>query len=135
MLLPTDSHVAVVDGERFLLMRNRGTATEPALELEAEPDVADFGESGASGHHDTNAKSDAYRTQDKLDHAAGVAGWLNREVLGHRIEQLLIIADPDTLGELRRHYHKQTEGALLGELPKLLTGKPGPDIAKAIVAA
>lgn len=135
MQIPGNAHVAIVDGQRFLLMRNGGTAMEPRLELVDEPDVSEFGESGAVGHHDTDAKSDAYRTQDKLDHAAGVAGWLNHAALQHRIEALLIVADRDTLGEMRRHYHKATEAIVLAELDKQLTGMPGPDIAKVIAAA
>lgn len=59
MILPADTHVAIVDGERFLLTRNRGTATEPVLAAFDEPDVSGMGESGASGHRDTDAKSDA----------------------------------------------------------------------------
>lgn len=133
MKLPANAHVAVADGQRFLLMRNCGTATDPKLELAAEPDVSESGESGAEGHHDP--RSDDYREQDKMDHAAGIAGWLNKAVLQHRVERLLVVADPDTLGEMRRHYHKETQGALIGELHKQLTGVPGPDILKAIEAA
>ena len=135
MQIPNNAHVAIVDGERFLLMRNRGRGLAPELELEAEPDVGGFGESGAAGHHDTDAKSDAWRTQDKHDHAAGVAGWLNRAVDENRVEQLLVVADPDTLGEMRRHYSKGTQAALVGELDKQLTGMPGPDIAKVLATA
>jgi len=135
MKLPANAHVAVVDGERFLLMRNCGTATEPKLELEAEPDVSECGESGASGHHDTDAKSDDYHTQDKLDHAAGVAGWLNRAVLRNEIDKLLIVADPDSLGEMRKHMQVRTHAAVIGELDKQLTGMPGPDILKVLEAA
>lgn len=135
MNIPPNAHVAVLDGERFLLLRNRGTATQPELEVTARPDVSECGESGAAGHHDTDGKSDAYRTQDKLDHAAGVAGWLNRAVLENEIENLLIVADPDSLGELRRHMHIRTEAAVIGELDKQLTGMPGPDILKALEAA
>lgn len=132
MQLPPNAHVAVVDGTRFLLFR---ADSGDALVFEDEPDVSDSGESGARGHHDTEAKSDDYHTQDKLDHAAGVAGWLNHSVSQHKIAKLLIVADPDTLGEMRRHYDKGLEAALVGEIDKLLTGMPGPDIAKAIAAA
>ena len=135
MKLPANAHVAIVDGQRFVLMRNCGTGDAPTLEFEEEPDVTDMGESGAFGHHDTDAKSDNSRTMDKLDHAAGVAGWLNRAVLTHKVAQLLVVADPDTLGEMRRHYHKTLEAALIGEIDKQLTGMPGPDIEKAIAAA
>ncbi|MBX9897498.1 MAG: host attachment protein [Qipengyuania sp.] len=133
MKLPAQAHVAIADGTRFLLMRNTGTATEPALELAAEPDVSETGESGAVGHNDP--RGDDYRTQEKLDRAAGIAGWLNGQVLEHRIEQLLIVADPDTLGEMRKHYRKETEGALIGELDKQVTGMPGPEILRVIEAA
>ncbi len=133
MKIPAQAHVAIADGARFLLMRNSGTSAEPKLELVFEPDVAESGESGGMGHHDP--RSDDYQTHDKLDHAAGIAGWLNYAVLQHRVEQLLVVADPDTLGEMRRHYHKETEAVLIGELDKQLTGMPGPDILKVIEAA
>ena len=46
-----------------------------------------------------------------------------------------MVADPDTLGEMRRHYGKGTQAALVGEIDKLLTGMPGPEIARVIEAA
>ena len=133
MRIPAHAHVAIVDGERFVLMRNGGTPDEPRLDFVGEPELADDAESGATGHHDP--RSDDYRTQDKLDHAAGVADWLNRSVLKHRIEHLIVAADPDTLGEMRRHYHTETKAVLVEEVDKQLTGMPGPDILKAIEAA
>ena len=133
MQLPANAHVAIADGERFLLMRNAGSADEARLELVEEPDLDGERESGAFGHHDP--RSDDYHTQDKLDHAGAVASWLNRAVLQHRIEQLIVVADPDTLGEMRRHYHKATQGVLVEELDKQVTGMPGPGILKAIEAA
>lgn len=134
MKLPAQSHVAVVDGERFLLMRNCGTAADPLLAFESEPTVDETNHSAGMRHQD-DARKATIEPMHKFAHAAGVAGWLNHEVLTHQIESLLVIADPDTLGEMRRHYHKETQAALLGELGKQLTGRPGPDIMKAIEAA
>ena len=133
MQVPANAHVALADGERLLLMRNTGTTTDPRLELVDEPSLEGEQESGARGHHDP--KSDDYHEQDKLDHAASAASWLNRAVLQHKIEQLIVAAAPDTLGEMRQHYHKETQGALVEEIPKQLTGMPGPEILKAIEAA
>ena len=67
------------------------------------------------------------------DHRIG--NRLRVHLLDHRVEQLLVIADRSSLGEMRRHYHKQTEAVLLGEIDKQLTGLPSPDILKAIEAA
>ena len=133
MLIPANAHVALADGERFLLMRNAGSATEARLELIAEPSLKDEEESGARGHNDP--KSDDYHEQDKLDHAASAASWLNRQVMQHRIEQLILVAAPDTLGEMRQHLHKETQGVVIEEIAKQLTGMPGPEIARAIEAA
>lgn len=133
MLIPSNTHVALADGTRFLLMRNAGSANEARLELVEEPSLEGEDESGAPGHNDP--RSDDYREQDKLDHAASAASWLNRQVLQHRIEQLILVAAPDTLGEMRRHLHKETEAVVVREIAKQLTGVPGPDIVKAIEAA
>ncbi|MXO75182.1 attachment protein [Altererythrobacter aerius] len=133
MKIPANAHVAVVDGERFVLMRNAGTVADAKLAHVDDPSLDGEDESGAHGHNDP--RSDDYRTQEKLDHAASVASWLNRAVLQHRIESLIIVADPDTMGELRRHYHTALQDVLVGELAKQLTGMPGPDILKAIEAA
>jgi protein required for attachment to host cells len=134
MKLPANAHVAVVDGERFLLMRNCGSTAEPLLESEGQPAVDETNYSAGMRHQDVARKA-TVEPFDKFAHAAGAAEWLNRAVLSHRIDRLLVIADPDTLGEMRHHYHKETRNALLGELDKQLTGKPGPDILKAIQAA
>lgn len=134
MQLPAETHVAIVDGERFLLMRNCGTLTEPSLELVAEPSVEETNKSAGVQEHES-AHRRGGEPHDRAAHAAGVTDWLNARVLQHEIESLLIVADPSTLGEMRRHYHKETESVLLGELDKQLTGIPGPDILQAIQAA
>ncbi len=133
MQLPENSHVAIADGVRFLLMRNAGTAEDARLEFVEEPSLEGEQESGAFGHHDP--KSDDYHTQEKLDHAASAASWLNSAVLEHRIDKLVVVADPDTLGEMRRHYHTETKDVLIEELDKQVTGMPGPEILKVIEAA
>lgn len=56
-----------------------------------------------------------------------MADWLNQQVLARRIERLVVIAPARTLGELRRHYHKELADALLGELTRELTGR-GPQV-------
>lgn len=119
MKLPAGAYVAVVDGENFLLMRNCGTATDPALASEGRPAVGETSKDGGKRDHE-GAHTRGGEPLDKAAHAAGVADWLNHEVLNHRIRQLLVIADPDTLGEMRRHYHKETEAALLGEMARQL---------------
>lgn len=67
--------------------------------------------------------------------AAEAAAMLKRRALANEFERLIIIAPPKTLGELRKHYHKEVEQRLTGELAKDLTGHPIPDIEKALLNA
>ena len=54
MQLPANTHVAVVDGSRFLLMRQCGTTPEPALELEAEPEIAETNKDAGKRDHESS---------------------------------------------------------------------------------
>ena len=67
--------------------------------------------------------------------AAGTAELLNRQVLGGQIDNLIIIAAPRTLGELRKHYHQKLSAVLIGEIAKDLTGHSAQEIEKAVAGA
>lgn len=124
MLLPHNAHVAVVDGGHFLLFRNSGNEQSPALTSVELPTGAEPSRNAHEG--------DSPRQDVEASHAAAVAEALNAAVLGHKIDHLVIIADPRTLGDMRKVYHKQLEQKLLGEITKTLTSHPVEDILQAI---
>ena len=134
MILPANTHVAVVDSQHFLLMRNKGTATEPRLESDGTPDVSMSNKNAGMRHMDDRGKKEGKENLDKAAHAAGVVEWLNKAVLDRRIDKLVVVADPDTLGEMRRQYSQHLQAALLGELDRQLVKLPGPDLVRAIEA-
>ena len=122
MLLPHGTVIALIDGKNFELYRNTGNEAEPQLSSQSAPKLDTLNHSGV-GHHSTPGNhADGQVAEDV--HASAAAQWLNSEVLGHRIAQLVVIAAPRTLGEMRRHYHKQLEKVLLREVNKDLIGKP-----------
>jgi len=67
--------------------------------------------------------------------AAEAADLLKRRAIANDYEQLIVIAPPGTLGELRKHYDKHVEQRIAGEIPKDLTGHPIPDIEQALMNA
>lgn len=67
--------------------------------------------------------------------AAEAAELLKKRALANNYESLIVVAPPKTLGELRKHYHKEVENRLTGELDKDLTGHPIDEIEKALQAA
>ena len=131
MLLPHGTIVALVDGEKFELFRNSGNEAQPELAGMPSPSL-DESRHNAGQRQDSNKGNPSGHHHLEDSHAAAVAEWLNQQVLGHKIEHLVIIAAPRTLGEMRRHYHKQLEAVLLVELAKDLAGKSGPDLIAAL---
>lgn len=71
--------------------------------------------------------------EDKF--AAEAADLLKRRALNNEIESLIIVAPPQTLGELRKHYHKEVEARIAGEIAKDLTNMPVPEIEKVLQAS
>ena len=134
MLLPKGTVFALVDGEHFELYRNAGLEAEPKLESLPVPDLAATNYSVGVRDHD-EAPNDRASTLEEKAHAAAVAEWLNQQVLQHKIDKLVIVADPRSLGEMRRHYHKALEDVLVGDLDRTLTGASQDEIIKVLRAA
>ncbi len=128
MLLPHGTVFALVDGEKFELYRNAGNEAHPQLEPVAVPAVENTNYSSTARDHDKVSRLGFGAPKDKLDrmeeraHAVAVAEWLNQEVLQHRIASLVIMADPRSLGEMRRRYHKQLQNVLLCDVDATMTG-------------
>ena len=133
MLLPHGVVIALVDGTKFELYRNGGMEAEPHLEQLPTPKLDEHNK-GSGGHHYSSAGNPQEHLLEEDAHAAAVAGWLNDQVLGHKLERLVVIAAPRTLGELRKHYHGQTAAAIHGELSKDLVGARPQHILEALRA-
>jgi protein required for attachment to host cells len=138
MLLPNGTVFALVDGENFELYRNSGIEAEPQLTAIPVPRLEATNFSAGARAHDAGSRHKARTgdgSNDALDesaHVAAVTDWLNRQVLEHEIDQLVIVADPRSLGEMRRHYHKQLKQALVGEVAKTMTGRSAAEIVRVL---
>jgi protein required for attachment to host cells len=130
MLLPHGAVIAIVDGQNFELYRNAGDEAAPELVALPAPKLDANNHSGTSHHSRPGNHADSLAGEDAHAHAA--ATWLNGQVLSHKLKDLVVIAPPRTLGELRKHYHKLTGRALRKELHKDLIGKQPTDILHAL---
>lgn len=135
MKVPHKAHVALIDGTRFVLMRNMGQPFEPQLEFVSDLDLELTNFSAAVRNQDTASPRGDGAQLDDLAHGAAAAEWLNARALDGQIESLVVVAEPKVLGELRRHVHPALAAKIAGELAKNLVGRPGPDIEKALVNA
>ncbi len=130
MLLPHGAVVAVIDGEHLNLFKNSGNEQEMRLTAMDAPKLSDEGGPAASkSSGSANPEPGQHGEDAYVRHAAD---YLNSQVLGHKIEKLVVIAAPRALGELRKHWHKQTEAVIEKEISKTLTGASIADIEKAL---
>lgn len=133
MNLPSNALVAVVDGEKLALFRNSGNASEVQLKAVDTPALEDR-VVGSPGRVSSDANPDN-DTQAEDGHAMSVAQALNNWALKNKFDKLVVIAAPKTMGELRKHWHKEVEGAIIGEITKTLTNASIEEITKSIEAA
>lgn len=146
MQLPHKSVVLVADGRKMLLLRNEGDATHPNLTVEhaqeqdnpATRDQATDSAGRASspqGAAQSSVEPTDFHQLEEDRFAAEAAAMLKKRALSNDYESLIVVAPPRTLGELRKHYHKEVSERLKGEIDKDLTGHPIADIEKALIAA
>ena len=145
MQVPNGSCVVVADGKKMLFFRNEGDAEFMKLEVERKREqdnpatrdqkTAEAGRafpSSGPGHHAYSETDFHQLEEDRF--AAETAEILKKRALNNDFDSLIVVAPPRTLGELRKHYHKEVEKRLSGEIAKDLTGHPVEQIEKIIAA-
>ncbi len=131
MMLSHGDLVAVADGASLKLFRNK--AVEPDIDLVeiAHPAIIPSNAGSGSRHRNDSFNPDADRKAEDRFTAASAAQ-LNRMALDGALARVFIIADPRTLGELRKHFHVALQDKIVGELAKDLSSHSVHDIAMAV---
>jgi len=135
MQIPHNAHVALANGQRFLVMRNVGQPLAPKFEQVQSLDLELTNFSAGVRHQDPAGQRNGSTDIDELAHGAAIAEWLNKRTLDGELEAVVIAADPKTLGQIRQHCHKELQSRIVGELAKDLTNQPVPAIEQVLAAA
>jgi len=145
MPLANNALVLVTDGRKTLFFRNEGDENQIDLRTEDFDEREDLKDRemktdapGAIGQSAGYSGRVAYEETDfhQLEEdrwAMAAAEEVNKRVLRNDFDQLVIVAPPKTLGQIRKKLHKEAERRLLCEIPKEMTGRPTPDIEALIV--
>lgn len=134
MKVPHQALVALANGEKFVLLRNVGSPFEPKLEHVADLDLELTNFSAGVRHQDSAGQRNGTTDIDELAHGAAIAGWLNSRALDGELGELVIAADPKTLGQIRQRCHKEVKNLIAGEVAKDLVNSPIPDIERILAA-
>lgn len=114
-MLPHNALVVVADGHSARLFRN---TAKHGLEL-AETEQLTLASLNKPKVGD--AIPDVVPGDDPDLFAAQLADHLNAMVLKHKVDDIAVIADPSTLGVLRKRYHKELQFRLRKEVTKNLS--------------
>lgn len=141
MRVPHNSFILVADGKKSLFFRNEGDGEFPNLIVERKDvhespkdgdqksDAAGASRSSMGGGGSAMEEADFHQLEEDR-FAAETADLLKQRALRNGFDSLIIVAPPRTLGELRKHYHKEVERRIVGEIPKDLTGHPVEEIER-----
>ena len=144
MKIASGTIVLVADGAKMLLLRNNGEAFHPEFDViahrtidnppnrEQMSDAPGLSFSSAGTGRSAYQESDPHQARED-GFAAGAAVAL-AEAVGKSEGNVIVVAPPDTLSVLRRHYDRVTRDRLITEIDKDLTGHPIPEITRLLMA-
>ncbi|MCK8462442.1 host attachment family protein [Aliiroseovarius sp. S1339] len=146
MKLKTDTWVVVADGTKYLLLNNVGFPTRLDLRVLKHdqidvPQTQDLARDRAGRQHErfrpgvSGFKQNNQHEALETAFAKQLVTELNKRAEQKRFNEIVIIADPETLGEMRPAYGAPLKERLVGEIPKDLTNLPIPDIEAVVNAA
>lgn len=127
--IPAQAMIVVADGESARIFRNVGTDVTLSLQqhdLLTLQNVNDDGPSGSAPPEQTE------RQTDEATFAKQLSNRLNHGALTNAYAHLVLVADPQTLGQMRPQLHKETVKRLVAEHAKTLTNESLHDIEKAL---
>ena len=136
----------VADGEKALFLKNEGDTTYPNFEVvreigQSNPPTREQGSDrpgrfndGPSAHRSAVADTDWHKV-GKVRFADEIADRLYTMVHRGDFKEILLIAPPLVLGELRKKLHQEVTDRIVGEIPKTLTNQAVFDIENLLLAA
>lgn len=127
--IPHGAFIVVADGTRAHFYRNTGNESHIALTSDGDLKPAHLDDDGPAG------KSPPERSKQETDEATfakQLANELYRRAQRGDFAALVLIADPQTLGQIRPSLHKEVRSRLVIEIAKTLTKASIADIQDAL---
>ncbi|CUH63714.1 Protein required for attachment to host cells [Thalassovita gelatinovora] len=143
--MPKSLWIVVADGAKALFVQNVSDTIDPDLRVmrvdEIDiPNTAKLGteqpgrRDGPAGAGRSAIEPTDWHRLAKEEFASTIAALLNKWAQAGGITDLVIVAPPQTLGELRAALSPKVTGVVRAEMAKDLTNHTLPDIAKLVMA-
>lgn len=142
MIIRNKALVLVADGKRYLLLRNAGTLDKPVLMFEGggeqeNPSTHEQGSDGPGRTSSGNGHGSGRSAMEQTDFhqleedrfAADIAQMLGRLAEANDFAELIVVAPPRTLAEMRKKFDRKVADKVVAEVAKDLTKHPVDEIA------
>jgi protein required for attachment to host cells len=143
--LKNGTWVLIADGEKALILENQTDGADPHLDVvrkeeQENPPNRDQAANrrgrfndGPSVHRSAVDDTDWHQlAKDRF--ARDLAEILYKQAHQGHFDELVLVADPGTLGELRGELHQEVSNKVVGEVPKTLTNHPIDEIEKIVAS-
>ena len=130
--VPPDALVVVADGAKAILLRNTGTGSELALKEEKRITPKSLSAEGGQGPSGSRPGDQTIHQTEEATFAKQLADALYAMRHKGDYKQIVLIADPQTLGQMRECLHKEIEASMVFTLAKDYTNQSVADIQKAL---
>jgi protein required for attachment to host cells len=127
--IPHNALVVVADGTGARFFRNVGHESKISLSAEGEFNPTDLLDEGPAGKRPAESSN---QETDEATFAKQLAKELYRRAHSGDFAALVLIADPQTLGQIRPTLHKEVQERLVSEVGKTLTKASIADIQRAL---
>ncbi len=127
--IPAGAWVVVADGTGARLFHNIGKGATVSLKQQKLLEPEDLEDDGPSGKRPAEQSEQA---KDEATFAKQLAHHLNAAALKQEFADLVLMADPQTLGQLRPQLHNETTRRIIKEIAKTFTNAPLEDIEAAL---
>lgn len=137
MNIPNDALILIADGEKALFLRNEGDSKYPNLQVERKktqdnPPTREqaanrrgrMSDGGQGNPHRSAVDDTDWHELAKDRFADELADLLYKRAHDGDFNDLIVVATPNTLGELRQNYHQEVENKIRGEVDKDWTNHP-----------
>ncbi len=127
--IPHNALIVVADGTGARFFRNSGQEFSVKLKADGDLQPGNLENEGPSGKRPLESTS---QETDEATFAKQLAKDLYRRAHQGDFEALVLIADPQTLGQVRPLLHKEVQSRLVGEHAKTLTKASIADIERTL---
>ncbi|RYB07302.1 host attachment family protein [Lichenibacterium ramalinae] len=130
--VPPDALIVVADGAKAILLRNTGTGSELALKEEKRITPKSLSAESGQGPSGSRPGDQTIHQTEEATFAKQLADALYAMRHKGDFKQVVLIADPQTLGQMRECLHKEVEASMVFTLSKDYTNQSVADIQKAL---